>query len=258
MLVDTGATRSRIRADLAARLELRPTARHAIQALDGVERTALCHGPIVLELAGLELSVECLSWSNDLAIPLGLDGVLGADALAGADFLLEAAAERLRIAPSGSLLPWVDGASLPARIVDGRPAVATKWQSDAPELGGHLILDSGADAPVLFGKLARALSASPGARAPVMVRTAGDAVDAWRIRLGSLQVGSRALRRLDTVLLPGVDDRREAGLLPPYLLGPMLFALGDGVVVADARLRGRPRDRAVQVAALAPPIRLAP
>jgi hypothetical protein len=61
------------------------------------------------------------------------------------------------------------------------------------------------------------------------------------IRLGTLVVGERALPRPVTVLLPDLDDRREAGLLPPALLGPTLFALRDRVVVPGARLRRTPR-----------------
>jgi hypothetical protein len=153
----------------------------------------------------------------------------------------------------------VDGTSLAARLVAGRPAVAASWQMATEPLAGHLVLDSGADAPILFGGLARELGAAyaAAARRPA-VHTTGGVVEAWRIRLGSLQVGERAIRRLDAVLLPSVDGRREAGLLPPALLGPTLFALADGVVVAGARLRGRPRAAPVQVATLAPPVLLAP
>jgi predicted aspartyl protease len=245
MLVDSGATRSRISAALARRLALRPTARHVLAGLDGIERSAVCHGPIALGVGGLELSVDCLSWSDELAVPLGLDGVLGADALAAADVLLDTAAARLRVAPAGTLASWVDGSPIPARLLGGRPAVAVDWAVDrtdgATGPGGYLVLDSGADAPILFGELARSLIGHRESKRRLEVQTAGRAVEAWTTRLPWLKVGSRKLPWLAAVLLPEVVDRAELGLLPPSLLGPTLLALHDGVVVEGARLRRSPR-----------------
>ena len=52
MLVDTGATRSRIDPRIAARLGLRPRARYPLLGLDGHERLALC-GPATIVLDAL-------------------------------------------------------------------------------------------------------------------------------------------------------------------------------------------------------------
>jgi hypothetical protein len=259
MLVDTGATRSRVDARLAARLALRATARYRLGGLDGAEHDALCHGPIPIVAGGLELVVDCLSWSSELPVPLRLDGVLGADALASADVLLDTAAPRLRLAPAGTLASWVDGAAVPAVRLEGRPAVATRWRDGAAEASGYWVLDSGADAPILFGELVPGGTHEGTARPRTAVQTSGGLLDARTTRLRWLEVGSRRLPWLETVLLPHVRDRAELGLLPPSLLGPMLLSLRDGIVVGGARLRGSPRgDRVLLAAASGAPSRVHP
>ena len=256
MLVDTGATRSRIDSSIAARLELRPRARYPLLGLDGHERLALC-GPatIVLgALGGVEAKVDCLAWSNDLAVPLGLDGVLGADALAQADVLLDTESGRMRVAPAGALRPWVEGVAMQALLLAGRPAVAARWSERDSGAAGFLVLDSGADVAILFdGAAAASLSSVPhresGPR--LRVETTGATITAATIRLLSLQMGSLRLEARNALLLPGAELRDELGVLPVAAFGPTLFALRDGLVVAGARLRLEPREAPLQVAAVA-------
>jgi hypothetical protein len=257
MLVDTGATRSRIRADLAARLALRPTARHALTGLDGSERAALCHGPIAVEVGAQELMIDCLSWSAELPIPLGLDGVLGADALLRADVLLDPSRGLLRIAPPGALGPWTEGARIPAYAIEGRPAIAVRWDDPqtavaadgrAVERSGFLVLDSGTDATILFGDLARSLAQTTTTR-PIFLETAGGTLRASAARSVSLRLAGHAPASISAVLLPRTADREEVGVVPLSALGPVLLSLSDGVVVANARLRRQPT--LIQVAAWA-------
>lgn len=271
MLVDTGATRSRIDGRLAARLGLRPQARYPMLGLDGRERLALC-APATIAFpiatargssgAGasgvglpeqIEARVECLAWSAELPVPLGLDGVLGADALTQADVLLDTEAGRVRVAPPGSLRPWIEGETIPASWIGGRPAIAARLVDRGAETSGLLVLDSGADTTLLFGALARRLRAAtvgPDERRLTLVSTTGSSVAASSTRLLSLQVGRLELGPHSAVLLPEVVQRDELGVLHAAALGPTLYVLHDGEIVVGARLRHSPAESGLQIAAI--------
>lgn len=280
MLVDTGATRSRVDARLAARLGLRAQARYPLLGLDGRERLALCapatiafpeadgvgalgksssgeRVPVEVEAeieAEIEAKVDCLAWSAALPVPLALDGVLGADALTQADVLLDTEAGRVRVAPAGTLRPWVEGDAMQVHLLAGRPAVAGRWSERDGGSAGFLVLDSGADVAILFdGTAASSRSSAPhresGPR--LRVETTGATITAATTRLLSLQVGSLRLSARNALLLPGAELRDELGVIPVAAFGPTLFALREGLVVVGARLRLEPREGPLQVAAVA-------
>jgi hypothetical protein len=140
--------------------------------------------------------------------------------------------------------------------VEGRPAIAAQWddpQAAATSDGGlvhrsgFLVLDSGTDATILFGDLARSLAQTKTTR-PIFVETAGGALRASAARSVSLRLAGYAPASISAVLLPQTE-RVEIGVVPLSTLGPVLLSLSDGVVVANARLRRQPT--LIQVAARA-------
>ena len=244
-VLDTGTSRSMIAASAAGRLGLAPRARFAVVTAAGPARAAACAGPLEVRVGGLSLTVACLGWVPDETSPAGLedvDGVLGADALAGVDLWLDLRRSQARLAPAGQLGPWCDGERLPLATIEERPALAVELSAlptDARR--AVLVLDSGTDRPLLFGEAARNAGRALGMRGlPGRLRTAAGGSDLALVPLGELRVGRT--RRISgwSGLLPEVADRGEDGLLPIGLLGPVLLDLADAVVVIGARLRTAP------------------
>jgi len=229
MLVDTGATRSLVRATVAERLDLTPRARFALHTPTGVVE-AVCAGPVPVQLGSVTVPVECLGWSRTLdesAFGDTVAGVLAADALAALPVLIDPVRGRL-VLGEGALA--ATGEEVPLTLADGRPMVTLS----APGLGGgprqlRLVLDSGAGELILFGSAAAATHA--GGTTHLATLTGGR-----RVAVGvapRLKGIHRAPKR--ALLLPGVTDRGEDGLLPLSATGPVAFDWRRGVAILGAR-----------------------
>jgi len=239
-VLDTGTTRSMIAGAAARRLALEPRARFEVATAAGPVRDALCAGPLTLRAAGFDLPIDCLGWVPGEARLAGApdaDLLLGADALGSIALWLDLDAGRARLAASGALDSWVRGERLAVERIERRPAVAATVGGTAL----HLVLDSGADAPLFFGEAARrTAAASRGARRRARLETAAGSVTREAIDVGSVRLGGARADVGWGLLLPEVADRREDGLLPLAALGPVLLDLPSGLVVVGARLRSRP------------------
>ena len=244
LAVDTGSARTVLSAATAARLRLAPQKALAVAWVGGTVRTGLCALGPELRVGEFVLAVPCLGWVPGEQRPAGfagVDGVLGADALASADLLIDAPRGRVRFAPTGSLAPWVEGTALRLETLGRRPALRVELPAlrAAPAL---LVLDSGATAVVLFGDLARrAWAASPtGRRWAVCAAAARSCRCVWcrwaRCRLGRLRLGAGTAG-----LLAGPGATGEDGLLPLRLLGAVRLDLAGSVLVVEASLRPAPR-----------------
>jgi len=260
--IDTGTTRSMIAAAVAERLRFVPRARFEVVAAGGAPREAFCAGPVAARTAdapveeGLGWAFDCLGWVPEERLLAGapdVDGLIGADVLAQVGLLLDLRRGRVRLAPAGTLAPWVDGARLPLATVERRPAIEVRL----PALGRRepavqLVLDSGANAPLLFGELARRARGALGARGTVArLANASGARTVRAVPLGALWAGGESFEAGWAVLLPEVADRREAGLLPLAVLaasGALLVDLGAGELVLGASLRSAPAARRLAAA----------
>lgn len=242
-VLDTGTTRSMIAAAAAERLALAPSARFEIVTATGPVRHAQCAGPLGVRIGGVTLAIDCLGWvaaEARLAGAPDVDLLLGADALASAALWLDLERGRARIAPAGALTDWVRGERLALERIERRPAVVAAL----PGLGGaplRLVLDSGADAPLLFGGSAQRVGLTArGERRRAQLATAAGRATREALALGRLRLGSSRVEAGWGLLLPEVADRREDGLLPLAALGPVLLDLSSNLLVLDARLRSRP------------------
>lgn len=244
-VLDTGTSRSMIAASVAERLRLPARARFPVAAAAGPERMALCAGPLAVRVGGLALAIDCLGWVPEERLLAGaeeVDGLLGADALAAVDLWIDPRRNRIRLAPPGTLAPWVEGERLPVELVELRPAIAVAL----PGLGrgaerARLVIDSGADRTLLFGALARRAARAPGAAAAAgRLTTAAGSVGLALLPLGPMRAGGSRFDLGTAGILPAIADRHEDGLLPLAALGPVLFDLAGGFVLLDARLRSTP------------------
>ena len=232
MLVDTGATRSLVRATVAERLHLTPRARFALHTPTGVVE-AVCAGPIGARLGSVTVSIECLGWSwalDDTAFGGALDGVLAADALAALPVWIDPGRRRLVL---GEEALAVTGEEVPLALVEGRPVVTLSTRG----VGGvprrlRLVLDSGASELILFGSAAAATQATGATRLATLTGRRRVAVAATP----GLESLRRAPRR--ALLLPSVTDRGEDGLLPLSAVGPVAFDWRRGVATLGARATG--------------------
>jgi hypothetical protein len=247
--IDTGTSRTLVSAEAARRLRLIPRESFTVASAAGASRGGLCAAPPDIRLGGLRILLDCLGWiaaETRLAGAEDVDGLLGADALAGIDLWMDVTTSRLRarVAPSGSLAPWVDGRRLRIDLLGRRPVLAAEIVIPGQRgLGGRLIVDSGSDALILFGALARRLDNARIARqsgGSVVTPTGTRAVRIAAIH--GVRIAGTVFETRSAALLPDVL-RPEDGLLPLYLLGPVLLDLANGSIVAQARFRRQPISR---------------
>ncbi len=245
LAVDTGTTRSLVSASVAARLHLVPREAFAVAWLGGTARTGLCAAAPELRVGDVPLALDCLGWvpGEQRMVSAGdVDGLLGADALAAVDVLIDVRHGRLRVAPPGSLAAWVDGVMVPLERIGRRPALRV----ELPELGrgvtARLVIDSGIDGVALLGELARRAAAALAPRATTSrLRSAAGNRVVRRVPLGVVRAGDVQIDGGWAGLLLAPASGPEDGLLPLRLLGPALIDLSHGILVAGARLRTTPR-----------------
>src|SRR5690606_590551 len=83
--LDTGTSRTLVSRSVAERLGLQPISRFVLADAAGASRVGVCGRAPGLAVGGTPLHLECLGWvpeEPDVAGAEGLDGLLGADALA--------------------------------------------------------------------------------------------------------------------------------------------------------------------------------
>jgi hypothetical protein len=113
----------------------------------------------------------------------------------------------------------------------------------------RLILDSGCGSLVLFGGLAERVAATlPHRLTDAVVETPTASRDVAMVPIASVRSGRVTLKASWAGLLPHVMGRAEDGLLPLAALGPVLLDMSNGVVIAAARLRAAPIQRAAREA----------
>jgi hypothetical protein len=246
LALDTGSSQTMIAAEHAARLGLVARERLGVVDARGELVEGLGSGPVPLALAeGRELLLPQVVWipGRSRLLPRGddLDGLLGADLLAAHDVWIDAAGERMRLGAPGELAAWFDGAELPLASIGGRPAIDVELLDVGRRpLVVRLVIDSGAEAVVLFGAAAERLAAArrgAGLARAVTLSTAHGAAASDAAPVGRARSGGVRLRRGHAALLPAVRHRAEDGLVPLDRLGPVLLELAGGRAVLEARPR---------------------
>jgi hypothetical protein len=224
LMLDTGATRTMVRAEVAERLHLKPRARFALETTVGTTE-GLCAGPLAVTVGATELRVDCLGWSaalDETVLGRGIDGILAADALTLHPITLDLARRTLHL----DVAPGADGHEVPLTLEDGRPTLTLSSGGGGRTL--RLVVDSAAEDLVLFGRAAAAMA--PGRRVGLQT-LAGSATP----HLGSApRLGEVKRQPRRAVLLPGLTGRGEDGLLPLGALGTVTFDWQRGIAILDA------------------------
>jgi hypothetical protein len=252
LALDTGTSRTLVSAAAARRLELTAQSRFLLADAAGRSRTGLCGPAPILRLADVPIALECLAWipeESEIAGAEGLDGLLGADALAQFDLWVDLRSDpvRARVAPPGSLGVWMDGRRLAIETLGRRPAIGVAVGFGRDTAAARLILDSGCGTLVLFGGLAERVAAGLADRLTrARVETPTASRDVVMGPMDSVRSGRVKFKAPWAGLLPHVTDRTEDGLLPLSALGPVLLDMSNGVVIAGAGLRTAPVQRAVR------------
>ena len=224
LLVDTGATRTMLRSEVATRLHLKPRARFLLETTAG-SVPGLCAGPVALRVGRTELSVDCLGWSPAAdGVTLGaagIDGVLASDALGGRPLLLDPARALLVLDPSPH---EISGLEVPLTLEAGRPTLTMRTA------GGtlRLVLDSAAEDLILFGAAAAAVTARRGVGLETMTGARAAAVG-MPPRLTDVRRPPR-----QALLLPDLRDRGEDGLVPLATVGRVALDWQRGVATLAA------------------------
>lgn len=249
--IDTGTSRTIVSAEAADRLRLSATRRLSFGCAGGMApRAAFCAKAPEVWLGDLRIALDCLSWipqERQLAGAEDLDGILGADALSHFDLWIDLRGSRVaaRFAPPGTLAAVTEGRRLQLEKADRQLLITAQLAGfGVPGDSIRLVLDSGADGLVLFGKVARKMSTTMRhVSAAGRVLTATGSRQVPIVPLTGIRIGRSRFEVRYAGLLPAVTNRVEDGLLPLTALGPVLLDLSNGVVVAGARLRPAPVSR---------------
>lgn len=217
--LDTGAEGSTVSRTLAERL--------ALPVLGAVEQYTLAGSTktLLVRVSGLRVGRDGPVTNVDAAVSdlvamrrvvRDVDGVLGGDALAGFDYLLDYGRGRLTLGRDGAGL--VDdargGAELPMQMDRHRPIVS--WPADRGEAPVPLVLDTGASALIVDRREASRFDCRGNTSGRVMLETHTAAREASSCEVAVLRAGSVSVRgvQLVTVVWPDAIARRDRGLLP--------------------------------------------
>jgi predicted aspartyl protease len=233
-LLDTGSTRSAVSARLARKLRSPVVARTSvITPAGGITRNVttlpalqIAHSPSVA-IAAMVLPDEALRRG------VTIDGLVGQDVLAGRAFTIDYRRRELVWHHGGT--DQIAGHRLPLTEAHGLQFVAL------PSLAGtsgpaRLLVDSGADALVLFTSAGRPVPAAVRLDAGVLRTSAGVQLG-QHIRLDELDLGAFTLRNQSALLLPEPDATGLLGdgLLPLHLFARVTFDAAAGVLIVAAR-----------------------
>lgn len=247
LLLDTGSSRSYVRREVAVSLDLRPRARFDIVDAAG-SSVGVCAGPVPIRLGAFAASVDCLSWRPGAApgeaalLPRGIDGILGADAFAGARVLIDPESGSLTVG-GPELDEWIDGTEAVSGASEGRFWIELRTVANRAVSARalRLVVDSGTDRTLLFGAAARAHARAPNDTSSALrLETLSGTRPAHAVRLPPLVSGDWRLRGTSALLLPEVQDRQEDGVVPLSGLGAIYLDASAGRVVLGARLRTTP------------------
>jgi hypothetical protein len=236
-LVDTGASRSIVAADLATALDAPVVARSEVVGSAGSDmRFVVRLGSVAVDSARVDaLLAVVVPAARFSRLGRGVRGLLGQDFLSAFNYTLDYRRGRLT---------WDEPLTCDTRgavrmtAAEGRFVMALEDDRGAPL---RMVPDSGAEVPVLFrpssalrGSPAsvegRAVPAGAGAGA-VVAGMSGPGRVAQVTAIETLRVGSVTLRDLRAYAIQR-EDAHADGLLPLHAFASVSFAAGGGCMVA--------------------------
>jgi hypothetical protein len=209
MVVDTAATTTMLDDGIASALGLAAAGRVIVTTVTG-DRLVNAGTLRSVSIGGLEVRDLPVSWMSLARMRQGrgdLAGVIGQDVLSRATVTLDYARRQLRLG-RGTACDAGD-VRVPVAWADGRPMIAARLDAPGVPPSGKLVLDSAADALVLFRSTAHEQRLP---RAEVAVAAHHGTLGATAIARVTVSIAGVRLRR-SAVLLP-ITGRQEDGLLP--------------------------------------------
>lgn len=201
-VVDTGADRSVIAADLAAALGLLPNENVVVQ---GIARALPTPTVPLKNLAFGDISLDCMAAPVLPRKWLGADGFLGLDVIDGRRVTFDFQNHRLTVAPSTSSAGWTHFNEVVVRV-DGSKGRLRAVDCTVQDVPAVAFIDSGAQISIcnsiLFDRLRKVgVTAQQGANIPLMGATGGQVqgqlTSVSSIRLGKLLFGRSRLAVCD-------------------------------------------------------------
>jgi predicted aspartyl protease len=250
LLLDTGASHSSLRPELARTLGLAPAGDVTMHALGTTRRVPLARLPVLAvgfaEVA--DLRVLLFDPAVDEVGGQRVDGVLGQDVLGRYNYSLDRRRRRLVIEVGDELQASVGGAVLRFSRIGDRPAVdiVLNGARDRPVA---LALDSGASHLVLFdrGEASRFDHLEMGVPARVETQAGPLAARAARVRL--LEAGASSFHEVTGVVVDA-GAREEDGLLPLGLFDEVYVNNRLGWLVLNPRWDAKARRDRLLVAGI--------
>lgn len=175
-IVDTGANRSVLSADLARRLALTPSGTGDVHTVEGVSPAPLVAGAS-LSFAALPLESQEMPILDGGALGRA-DGLLGVDGLRGRRLLISFEQRCIEIAPSREARRLRGWLAIPGRLRFGNLVVL---QGRAGDARVNLLLDTGSSSSLANDALRTAIDARARRAENVRVATAGDTLSPERL-----------------------------------------------------------------------------
>ena len=197
-VVDTGADRSVIAADVAATLGLLPNENVVVQ---GIARALPAPTVPLKNLAFGTIALDCMAAPVLSRKWLGADGFLGLDVIDGRRVTFDFQNHRLTVAPSAASTNWTHFNEVVVRV-DGSKGRLRAVDCTVQDVPAIAFIDSGAQISIcntpLFDRLKRVgVTAVQGANIPLMGATGGQVqgqlTSVSSIRLGKLLFGRSRL-----------------------------------------------------------------
>jgi hypothetical protein len=199
LLLDTGASITCLQPAASQRIGRAVAGQTRLGGLGDTTHSVLTYGPATVVLGGFTAAVRSLHGCPTLPL-VGrsgrvIDGVLGADALHGITVVVDYPENAVRVLPAWSPVASDSAVALPITFVRGLPVITIELWSRGRWEPVSLLLDTGADASLLFGaQTAAALELEPDPYQPPSERRGlGGAIATHpfhvsRARLGTLEV----------------------------------------------------------------------
>jgi predicted aspartyl protease len=212
MMIDTGASSSSVRPQVAARIGIRPL--YAVELVTPAGAAKVAALRVQVKVGGIaDDDVELLEVN---AAMRGVDGVLGQTWLSRHSYLLDYGGKQLVLDPPAP----EEGLRLQLHTTDGRPgisAVVDRVEQD-------LVIDSGASTLVLFRRPTSAFRAK-------LLTNQGTAITG--VGMAVVEIGNRFKRRMATAELE--SSHFAAGLLPADAFRSVYVSNREGAVVLAPR-----------------------
>lgn len=249
LLLDTGATHSSLRPDVARELGLAEAGDALVDAVGATRRVPVARLPslAVGDVTVFDLPVLVFDPALDRGAGPRVDGVLGQDVLARFNYSLDLRRRRLVIEMGDELEGRVRGTPVPFFRIGDRLVVETVLNGAGRRVG--LALDSGASHLVLFDRRGGGGLDGIEAGPPTRLTTHAGTLVARAARVRLLEAGPWRAHQVAGVIVE-TATRDEGGLLPLVLFDEVYVNNRLGWIVFNPGWDARGRQPGRQVAGI--------